>query len=45
MSKKITVVIPCYNQGNFLIDALKSLEGCDADLFDIIIVNDGSTEE
>ena len=45
MSKKITVVIPCYNQGNFLIDALKSLEGCDADLFDLIIVNDGSTEE
>ncbi|MDB5279451.1 MAG: hypothetical protein JWR61_4406 [Ferruginibacter sp.] len=45
MSKKITIVIPCYNQGIFLSDALKSLEACDASLFDLIIVNDGSSEE
>lgn len=44
MSTKITIVIPCYNQGVFLMDALKSLEVCDQNLFDLIIVNDGSTE-
>lgn len=45
MSKKVTVVIPCYNQGIFLMDALKSLQTCDNNLFDLIIVNDGSIEK
>ncbi len=43
--KKITVVIPCFNQGHFIDDALNSLQNCNANLFDIIIVNDGSTDE
>lgn len=45
MSKKVTIVIPCFNQGHFLQDALKSVEACDRSLYDLIIVNDGSTDE
>ncbi|MEO5592089.1 MAG: glycosyltransferase family A protein [Chitinophagaceae bacterium] len=41
----ISVVIPCYNQGKYLKDALDSLHQCDHALFEIIIVNDGSTDE
>ena len=40
----ISVVIPCYNQGNYLKEALASLELCDKNLFEIVIVNDGSTD-
>ncbi len=41
----LSVVIPCYNLGEFLIDAIASIErncpvGCE-----LIIVNDGSTDE
>jgi glycosyltransferase involved in cell wall biosynthesis len=45
MYKPVSVIIPCYNQGHFLTDALNSLEKCDQSLFEIIIVNDGSTDE
>jgi glycosyltransferase involved in cell wall biosynthesis len=41
----ISVIIPCYNQGHFLKDALKSLDNCEQGLFETIIVNDGSTDE
>lgn len=41
----ISIVIPCYNQGKFLKDALDSLAKCDKSLFEIIIVNDGSNDE
>jgi len=41
----ISVVIPCYNQGKYLKDALDSLHQCDSALFETIIVNDGSTDE
>ncbi len=41
---KITIVVPCYNHGHFLLEALTSLSLCDADLFTVIIVNDGSTD-
>ncbi|MES1219191.1 MAG: glycosyltransferase family A protein [Bacteroidota bacterium] len=41
----ISVIIPCFNQGAFIKDALISLEQCDKNLFEIIIVNDGSTDE
>ncbi len=40
----ISVVIPCYNQGIFLKEALDSLELCDKKLFEVIIINDGSTD-
>lgn len=41
----LSIVIPCYNQGHFLKETLASLEACDNSLFEIIIVNDGSTDE
>lgn len=41
---KISVVIPCYNQGNFLEEAVQSVLNSDSDEYEIIIVNDGSTE-
>jgi glycosyltransferase involved in cell wall biosynthesis len=44
MTPLISVIIPCYNQGHFLQDALDSLEKCDPVLFEIIIINDGSTD-
>jgi glycosyltransferase involved in cell wall biosynthesis len=43
-SPVISVVIPCYNQGAFIKDALDSLAKCDQDIMEIIIVNDGSTD-
>lgn len=39
-----SIIIPCYNQGVYLKDALDSLEKCDTALFEVIIVNDGSTD-
>jgi glycosyltransferase involved in cell wall biosynthesis len=41
----ISVIIPCFNQGAFLQEALRSLDQCDQSLFETIIVNDGSTDE
>lgn len=41
---KITIVIPCYNHGHFLLEALQSLTLCDRDLYQVVIVNDGSTD-
>jgi glycosyltransferase involved in cell wall biosynthesis len=43
--KMVSVIIPCYNQGHFLGEALASLyKANEADL-EIIIVNDGSSDE
>ena len=39
---KVSVIIPCYNQEDYLEDALKSLEGAYKD-FEVIVVNDGSS--
>jgi glycosyltransferase involved in cell wall biosynthesis len=45
MNKKLlSVVIPCYNQGIYLKEALESLDKCSPELFETIIVNDGSTD-
>ena len=44
MDERITVVIPCYNQGHYLPEALSSLAKCDASLFHVIIVDEGSTD-
>ena len=44
MDAKITVVIPCYNQGHFLPEALESLAKCTAGIYKVIIVDDGSTD-
>ncbi|MFB2936404.1 glycosyltransferase [Aerosakkonemataceae cyanobacterium BLCC-F154] len=40
----VSVVIPCYNQGEFILEAISSVESCQEAVYEIIIVNDGSTE-
>lgn len=41
----ISVIIPCYNQGQYLLETLDSLYQQTYQDFDIIIVDDGSTDE
>ncbi|XGV98058.1 MAG: glycosyltransferase [Leptolyngbya sp. BL-A-14] len=43
-SVALSVVIPCYNQGEYLLDALTSVQACLDPVYEIIIVNDGSTD-
>ena len=42
---KISVIIPCYNDGHFLHDAVNSVLACTFCDIEIIIVNDGSTDQ
>ncbi|RYZ79074.1 MAG: glycosyltransferase family 2 protein, partial [Moraxellaceae bacterium] len=44
MSVRVSVIIPCYNQGHFIREALASVAACDQTLIEVIIVNDGSTD-
>jgi glycosyltransferase involved in cell wall biosynthesis len=41
---KVSVVIPCYNQGHFLNEAVESVLKQSFEDLDIIIINDGSTD-
>ncbi len=41
----VSIVIPCYNHGGYVREAIASVEQCDGELYEIIIINDGSTEE
>jgi glycosyltransferase involved in cell wall biosynthesis len=41
MAAKVSIIIPCYNQGHFIKDALQNL---DKGNHEIIIVNDGSSD-
>ena len=45
MSVKISIVIPCYNQGEYLEDALESAYNQTCAAHEIIVVNDGSTDD
>jgi len=41
---KISVIIPCFNQGHFLAEAIESVRSQDVDDSELIVVNDGSTD-
>lgn len=41
---KVSIIIPCYNQGEFVHDAIRSILGQEDASIEIIIVNDGSTD-
>lgn len=45
MTPLFSIIIPCYNDGKYLPDAIESLRNCEASLFELIIVNDGSKDE
>jgi len=40
----LSVVIPCYNHGEYLLEAIASVEACLDPVYEIVIVNDGSTD-
>ncbi len=45
MNPKVSIIIPCYNQGGYLEEALQSITRCkDNSIYEIVIVNDGSTD-
>jgi len=43
-SVDLSVVIPCYNHGQVLVDAIASVERTTPDRCELVIVNDGSTQ-
>jgi glycosyltransferase involved in cell wall biosynthesis len=45
MMPKVSVVIPCYNQGAYLGDAIESALDQDYREREIVVINDGSTDE
>ncbi len=40
----LSVVIPCYNSGQFLVDAIASVERTPTERCELLIINDGSTQ-
>jgi glycosyltransferase involved in cell wall biosynthesis len=45
MSPTISIIIPCYNSGEFLPEALASIKNFPKkELYEVIIINDGSTD-
>ena len=41
----ISIVIPCYNDGQFLLEAIQSVKEVQQGRHEIIVVNDGSTDQ
>ncbi len=44
-SFKVSVVIPCFNHGEFLPEAVGSVTNIERDDIELIVVDDGSTDE
>jgi glycosyltransferase involved in cell wall biosynthesis len=45
LQPRVSIIIPCYNHGHYIREAIQSVEKCnDKSLYEIIIVNDGSTD-
>ena len=44
MSSLVSIIIPCYNQGQFLAEAIQSAIEQDYEQKEIIVVNDGATD-
>jgi glycosyltransferase involved in cell wall biosynthesis len=44
-SCKVSMVIPCFNHGEFLAEAVASVTGIVRDDVELIVVDDGSTDE
>lgn len=45
MAAIVSIIIPCYNQGHFIDEVLESVRGCNSGLYELIIINDGSTDQ
>ncbi|MBC7946832.1 MAG: glycosyltransferase, partial [Chitinophagaceae bacterium] len=43
-SIRLSIIIPCFNDGQFLKEAVASVTACPDQIYEIIIVNDGSTD-
>ena len=44
-SKKVSVIIPSFNRYSYLLNAISSIQNQTYDNYEIIVVNDGSTED
>ncbi len=42
---KVTIAIPCYNHGEFLLETLDSVHAQSFDDYEVVIVDDGSTDQ
>jgi glycosyltransferase involved in cell wall biosynthesis/SAM-dependent methyltransferase len=40
----VSVIIPCYNQGEYLLEAIASVQNCQESVWELIIVNDCSQD-